>query len=71
MVGAAEGGLAHGKGTGYRRDWGHRCYYAEYVKEISAEPQGLLQALLDEMDAREWHLVGVAGGLEGGAMILF
>ncbi len=49
----------------------HGRYYAEYVRELSEEPQGQLQALLDEKDAREWHLVGVAGGLEGGAMILF
>ena len=49
----------------------HGRYYAEYVRELSEEPQGKLQALLDEKDAREWHLVGVAGGLEGGAMILF
>jgi hypothetical protein len=45
--------------------------YAEYVGEISGDPQDRLQALLDEKDAREWHLVGVAGGLEGGGMILF
>jgi hypothetical protein len=49
----------------------HGRYYAEYVRELSEEPQGQLQALLDEKDARGWHLVGVAGGLEGGAVILF
>jgi hypothetical protein len=49
----------------------HGRYYAEYVRELSEESQGQLQALLDEKDAREWHLVGGAGGLEGGAMILF
>jgi hypothetical protein len=49
----------------------HGRYYAEYVREISDEPQGQLQALLDEKDAREWHLVGVVGGLEGGGVILF
>jgi hypothetical protein len=49
----------------------HGRYYAEYVRKLSEESQGQLQALLDEKDARKWHLVGVAGGLEGGAMILF
>jgi hypothetical protein len=61
--------MAREPGTGETE--GHARYYAEYVKEISVEPQGQLQTLLDEKDAREWHLVGVAGGLEGGAMILF
>ena len=59
--------MAREPGIGER----HGRYYAEYVGEISGDPQDRLQALLDEKDAREWHLVGVAGGLEGGGMILF
>ena len=30
-----------------------------------------MQAVLDEKEAEEWHLVGVAGGLPKGGMILF
>ena len=36
----------------------HGRYYAEYVRDVSDQPQGQLQTLLDEKDAREWHLVG-------------
>lgn len=49
----------------------HGRYYAEHVRATSSEPQEKLQALLDEKDAKEWHLVGVAGGLPEGGMILF
>lgn len=49
----------------------HGRYYAEYVGEVSDEPQGQLQALLDEKDAREWHLVGVVGGLPKDGIIFF
>jgi hypothetical protein len=56
-------------GTGERE--AHGRYYAEYVREVSDEPQGQLQALLDEKDAREWHLVGVVGDLGAGGVILF
>jgi hypothetical protein len=49
----------------------HGRYYAEYVKATSDEPQEQLQILLDEKDASEWHLVGVAGGLPEGGIILF
>jgi succinate dehydrogenase flavin-adding protein (antitoxin of CptAB toxin-antitoxin module) len=52
--------MASGQGVGKT----HGRYYAEYVREISDEPQSQLQALLDEKDAREWHLVGVVGNLE-------
>jgi len=48
-------------GTEERRT--HGRYYAEYVQATSGEPQEQFQALLDEKDAREWHLVGVVGGL--------
>ncbi len=47
----------------------HGRYYAEHVREVSEEPQGQLQTLLDEKDAREWHLVGVVGGLPSGGII--
>jgi len=56
-------------GTEERRT--HGRYYAEYVRATSDEPQDQLQVLLDEKDAREWHLVGVVGGLSGGGIILF
>ena len=49
----------------------HGRYYAEYVQTTSSEPQEQLQALLDEKDAKEWHLIGVAGGLPEGGMMFF
>jgi hypothetical protein len=61
--------MARESGTGERE--AHGRYYAEYVGEVSDEPQGQLQALLDEKDAREWHLVGVVGGLQGRGIIFF
>ncbi len=54
----AEEGRAHGR------------YYAEYVRLTSGELREI-QALLDEKDGREWHLVGVAGGLPEGGVMLF
>jgi len=48
----------------------HGRYYAEYVRLTSGEPQEV-QALLDEKDGREWHLVGVAGGFPEGGVMLF
>jgi len=48
----------------------HGRYYAEYVRLNPEEPLGV-QALLDEKDGREWHLVGVAGGLPENGAILF
>jgi len=56
-------------GTEERRT--HGRYYAEYVQATSGEPQEQFQALLDEKDAREWHLVGVVGGLPEGGVIFF
>jgi len=56
-------------GTEERRAYGR--YYAEYVQATSGEPQDQFQALLDEKDAREWHLVGVVGGLPEGCVIVF
>ncbi len=49
----------------------HGRYYAEYVQVTSNEPSQQLQELLDRKDAREWNLVGVAGGLPEGGLILF
>ena len=36
-----------------------------------AEPQEQLQGVLDAAEEKDWHLVGVAGGLPEGGMILF
>jgi hypothetical protein len=49
----------------------HGRYYVEYVRTTSDAPQDQLQSLLDEKDAREWHLIGVAGGLPQGGMMFF
>ena len=50
----------------------HGRYYAEYVCLIQeTEPQAQLQWLLDAAEGKEWHLVGVAGGLPEGGLILF
>lgn len=47
-------------------------YRAEYVRVThEAEPQEQLQGVLDEAESKEWHLIGVAGGLPDGGMILF
>ncbi len=47
-------------------------YYAEHVRlNQDAEPQEQLQGVLDAAEAKEWHLVGVAGGLPEGGMVLF
>ena len=48
----------------------HGRYYAEYLRLNPEEPWSI-QALLDEKDGREWHLVGVAGGLPENGAILF
>lgn len=47
-------------------------YYAEYVRVTrETDPQEQLQGLLDAAEAKEWHLVGVAGGLPDGGLLLF
>ena len=47
-------------------------YYAEHVQVTSeTEPQKDLQEVLDAGDRKEWHLVGVSGGLPGGGVILY
>lgn len=47
-------------------------YYAEHVRvSQDTEPQEHLQSILDAGEGKQWHLVGVVGGLPGGSMILF
>ena len=61
--------MASEPGTGEHE--AHGRYYAEYVVEVPEEPRNQLQELLDEKDAKEWHLVGVVGGLPKGGIIFF
>ena len=50
----------------------HGRYFAEYVRVThETELQEQLQRVLDAAERKEWHLVGVAGGLPDGSMILF
>lgn len=47
-------------------------YHAEHVRlSREREPQQQLQAALDAAEEKEWHLVGVAGGLSNGGVVLF
>lgn len=47
-------------------------YYAEHVRlSRDREPYEQLQGVLDAAEAKEWHLVGVAGGLPDGGVVLF
>ncbi len=47
-------------------------YHAEYVRvSEETDPQAQLQDILASAEAKEWQLVGVAGGLPGGGMVLF
>ena len=47
-------------------------YRAEYVRvSEETDPQTQLQDILAGAEAKEWHLVGVAGGLPDGGMVLF
>ena len=46
-------------------------YYAEQVRVTGSNPEVQLQEVLDAKEGKEWHLVGVTGGLPGGGMILF
>jgi hypothetical protein len=56
--------------TGEARPRGR--YHAQHViVSHEAEIQEQLQDVLDAAEAREWHLVGVAGGLPDGGMVLF
>jgi hypothetical protein len=56
---------AGGKGLSHGR------YYAEYVRVTSRSPEEQLQEALDAKEGKEWHLVGVAGGMQGGGVVLF
>ncbi len=49
----------------------HGRYYAEYVWVTGDNPEVQLQEVLDAKEGKEWHLVGVAGGLQGGGVVLF
>jgi hypothetical protein len=50
----------------------HGRYFAQYVRVThETEIQEQLQGVLDTAERKEWHLVGVAGGLPDGGMILF
>ena len=46
-------------------------YRAEYVWVTGATPEAQLQGVLDEKEGKEWHLVGAAGGLKEGGVVLF
>jgi hypothetical protein len=47
-------------------------YHAEHVRLTrEEEPQEQLQGVLDAAEKKEWHLVGVAGGLSDGGVVLF
>lgn len=46
-------------------------YKAEYVWVTGDNPEAQLQDVLDAKEGKEWHLVGVAGGLKEGGVILF
>ncbi len=49
----------------------HGRYYAEYVWVTGDNPEVQLQEVLDAKEGMEWHLVGVAGGLQGRGVVLF
>jgi hypothetical protein len=49
----------------------HGRYYAEHLRVTGSNPEVHLQEVLDAKEGKEWHLVGVAGGLPGGGTILF
>ena len=47
-------------------------YYAEHVRlSRDREPHEQLQGVLDGAEEKVWHLVGVAGGLPDGGVVLF
>lgn len=50
----------------------HGRYCPEYVQIASvAEVHEQLRGVLDAAERKEWHLVGVAGGLPNNGVILF
>jgi hypothetical protein len=47
-------------------------YHAHHVSvNRGVDLQEQLRCVLDAAEAREWHLVGVAGGLPDGGMVVF
>jgi hypothetical protein len=46
-------------------------YLAEYVRVTGDDPAVQLQQELDAKEGKEWHLVGVSGGLKEGEVVLF
>ena len=46
-------------------------YLAEYVRVTEADPAVQPQQELDAKEGKEWHLVGVSGGLKEGEVVLF
>ena len=57
--------------SGTEKERGHGRYYAEHARITSGDRQERLQALLDEKEAKRWHLVGVSGGQPEDGIILF
>jgi hypothetical protein len=49
----------------------HGRYYAEHLRVTGSNPEAQLQEALDAKEGKEWHLVGVASGLQGGGVVLF
>ena len=54
-----------------QEEWSHGRYYAEYVWVTGEAPEEQLQEVLDAKEGGEWQLLGVAGGLQGGGVVLF
>jgi hypothetical protein len=46
-------------------------YLAEYVCVTEDDPAVQPQQELDAKEGKEWHLVGVSGGLKEGEVVLF
>lgn len=46
-------------------------YKAEYLRVTGDNPEAQLQEVLDAKEGKEWHLVGVVGGLKEGGVVLF
>jgi hypothetical protein len=46
-------------------------YLAKYVRVTRDDPAVHPQQELDAKEGKEWHLVGVSGGLEEGEVVLF
>ncbi len=46
-------------------------YHVQHVQLALEEDQEELRAVLDAGERKEWHLVGVAGGMPNGGVLLF